>query len=1620
MKTKYSTDPRLNTAVIQWLCFIALLFSAALLHAQSANFTAAPPFVATNVGKPNVVIALDISGSMKAVAYADTSAGNWRRGLHDDFNPAYSYYGYFESDRKYSYAPSTDKQFFYEDGGGLWDGNFLNWLTMRRMDVVRKVLVGGKVRDRAGESIGGNTWFILEGQNEPLDYTFRKSYSNSAAFSPIGNDKEVLISEGAFSTTTGGGTSIVELSDKVEVGQLSIDRDISDASGDWHTVTFKNAYSTPPSVVATALSYNGSHQSLVRVKDVTLTDFKVRVDEWNYLDGNHTTEDVVFVVAAIGNHKISITDKDTGISSSYLVAAGTTTVSATTPRNSSFNSIGMGAFFPSQPVLFTGTTSFNDAMPVTTRVKNISTSSFEVAMQEERSQASNSHASELVSWIAIERAAGYSAYAGVAIEIDNTNNTFTEAWQDVSLTSDLFNDTPMVAINIQTTNGGDPVVARYGNGGVSKDGFDVIMEEEDSTGAGDLTHPAAEAIGYLAVEASTGYKIRLGLQAEPTGILQQNSASIRFGMAVYNYDHSRAPTSIYNGNSVHGGTFRACYPDTSKTVASRTNFDICLDTHVKSPLSNIVDVIEDHPLIWGTTPIAETLYDIKGYFAQHDFNRGTGNHTQWYNNGTEGTSGQRNSYEISDEWDPYYYSEFSTRLPCAKSFVLHFNDGAPYKDFDGSGHPTVANDGVGSFGREQVLDDLALELRQHDCRTDAGMTGHQDIISYYLYAALGEGEAFNDDSRRMREAAANGGFIDQNGDHLPTPSHPSNFNDYVVNGAGSCTPNEWDENGDCNPDTFYFASDAEELVNQLNAALESITARSGSGGASSVIAASRSGEGAVFNAIFRPSVTSQGDEVTWIGDVHALMIDDAGNLRHDDGDRILEDSDKYIDMCSYSDNETKEVRIKLSPTLASRPTAADFSTCASSKFDLDLFDLEYLWSGATWLANMTDAQAAETQRLYTSTLPGRYILTGIDTNGDRLVTSTEVTDFMPSTFDSSKAGLIANTEADAQNIVEYIRGKDIAGYRSRQLNGKTMRLGDIIYSTPTVAGRPAENLDLIYGSESYRKFFDQYRYRRQMVYAGGNDGMLHAFNSGWYNPETKEFTNAKGGGAAGSSINYELGAELWAYAPFNGLAHLEYLTRPSYGAVSSDHLYFVDLEPRIFDAKIFANDPDHPGGWGTVLVVGSRLGGGATTVDADLGAGVASRTLRSSYTIIDITNPDKAPKVLLEYSHPDLGFTSAMPTPIVTGTDSEGNGNWYLMLGSGADTNAAGFDEVKSTQNAKLFLLNLKSIVAGSTTVLETSFGSGGILTLNDNNSFISDLSSVDYGLDKFTTDAVYFGTVSGDNSAWAGKLYRMVIQESTGSTQKTVSTWTPAVMLDPGRPITAAVSMGTDNLQNRWIHVGTGRFFTQEDNLDNSVNYYYGLKESRTSTGAFSYNVASKVVDITATQVYAADAKLSSPPTLTPALDADATLTTLEKRMKQYSDTSSYVDGWQRTLLAGERNFGAATLFGGTLTYTTFDPVFDECAVDGDARLYILNGLTGTAGSPGIISQDENAIFNEYVIDLGSSPATSPSLHTGDGYESDNKANAIIQTSDGAITTVEETNQDTVRSGEVSWRQIQ
>ena len=72
------------------------------------------------------------------------------------FEPTKDYYGYFNSDYWYTYSSSGGRfsRSRLKSAGAKasteWDGNFMNWLTMRRVDIIKKVMTGGKQRQAAG------------------------------------------------------------------------------------------------------------------------------------------------------------------------------------------------------------------------------------------------------------------------------------------------------------------------------------------------------------------------------------------------------------------------------------------------------------------------------------------------------------------------------------------------------------------------------------------------------------------------------------------------------------------------------------------------------------------------------------------------------------------------------------------------------------------------------------------------------------------------------------------------------------------------------------------------------------------------------------------------------------------------------------------------------------------------------------------------------------------------------------------------------------------------------------------------------------------------------------------------------------------------------------------------------------------------------------------------------------------------------------------------------------------------------------------------------------------------------------------------------------------------------
>ncbi|MES2604462.1 MAG: hypothetical protein V4603_05955, partial [Pseudomonadota bacterium] len=463
---------------------------------------------------------------------------------------------------------------------------------------------------------------------------------------------------------------------------------------------------------------------------------------------------------------------------------------------------------------------------------------------------------------------------------------------------------------------------------------------------------------------------------------------------------------------------------------------------------------------------------------------------------------------------------------------------------------------------------------------------------------------------------------------------------------------EWDtrnvngvETPDGIPDNFFPITNPSQLSDNLSQVFEIITSRISSGTAAAVVANSSTGLGAVYQAYYHPQYTDAGGTtITWGGVLHSMFIDASGRFREDNGTPGKLDGpnvDYVVDIFydkTVNPNRTRFQRYTQSGSGQS-------ATLATSGTRADLSELGSIWNARDVLANISQTNLL-TQRSINpvngeysqDAATRRYMFTYVDspTAGTAgAVDSTEVVDFTDSNFDNSNGnnnyrylGLAA--PGDSAKLVKYIRGQDQTGWRSRLVDipgdgsttSKYWILGDIVHSSPLVVNPPSQRYDSLNGDETYEAFKIQYQRRRQMIYTGGNDGMLHAFNGGiWdapsetfktraWNPTTEQFD---------ASQSHELGAEMWAYVPMNLLPHLQWLKERSY-----PHVYYVDAPPQAFDVNIFASDATHPNGWGTILVVGMRLGGGNFPLDLT-GDGTTDKTMGSSIIILDITDPEKAP-----------------------------------------------------------------------------------------------------------------------------------------------------------------------------------------------------------------------------------------------------------------------------------------------------------------------------------------------------------------------------------------------------------
>lgn len=1021
--------------------------------------------------------------------------------------------------------------------------------------------------------------------------------------------------------------------------------------------------------------------------------------------------------------------------------------------------------------------------------------------------------------------------------------------------------------------------------------------------------------------AGDAYNIRVDAGVKQTGVIQEVGSRARFGLMVFDDD----------GTNENGGEIRS---DIGGNVVTMVN---AIEGMVATS--------------W--TPLAETVYEAARYFAQISPtpDLGTANFTVNVNN------------------DPYCYGNLNPPggetgcrnatqgrwVPCCQSFVIVFTDGQPTKDLaipagiqeyahtavnhpasNPATHHDVCSAYYGGSGSDpclangsHYLDDVAFWAHTTDLRPSTGniagineapntnrLSGPQSLNIYSFFA-------FGTGSSLLKDAAKAGGFKDKNGDGLPGPS-----------------ASEWDEDGNGVPDTYFESADAFALRSSLVAAITKILQESASGTSVSVLATSSGGEGAIYQAYFYPRVGVGLNEVYWQGYLQGLFFDFKGQLREDtnqDG-RLVLTEDKIIE--TYFDTNLAETRVNRYAVDASgnRTGAAE---------SIALSELKPIWEGGRKLADRD-----------LSTSP-RVIKTWVDGNGDGEVDAGEFIDFSTANETTLRRYLRTADATEGTNIINYIRGSAVSGYRPRESGTptKTWRLGDIIYSSPVSVGAPQEQFDVKYKDSSYTLFYEKYKNRRHVIYVGANDGMLHAFNGGFFHPgddpitglavEHGWFTQTPDGTGTGAP----LGQELWGFIPQELLPHLKWLTQTEYN--KTRHVYYVDGSPRVIDAQIFTEESDcgtslgssgciHPKGWGTVLIGSMRMGGGGISVDLNGNGNTTDPgedRFRSAYFALDITNPEAEPKLLWVFKDSDLGFTTGWPA-VMRLNGSSGAG-WYAVFGSGPTTykgeRLAGLPTTGNkfgqtiTEYGQIYVVNLKTGALLNKRATDNT----------DRYAFMGDPVVYDFPKNYFS-DIAYIGKGYGSTGAWSGKVYRLLTKGSADPT-----TWALSVLFNPTKPVLVKPSATLDASGRFWVYFGTGRFFSSgpsSDADDATSQAFYGIKES-SANGCWNRSLlnwksicptiaAADLLDVTSVSVSITGAVTCS----------GCGATTLTELINVIDNPTNEKAGWVLNLTGGERVLHEPTVLGGIVAATSYKPGVDICLPQGTNAVYALHYGTGAA----------------------------------------------------------------------------
>jgi type IV pilus assembly protein PilY1 len=1067
-----------------------------------------------------------------------------------------------------------------------------------------------------------------------------------------------------------------------------------------------------------------------------------------------------------------------------------------------------------------------------------------------------------------------------------------------------------------------------------------------------------------------------------------------------NADGGIIPPYAYVGHGV------CCDPTTTPCTPTATPCDVDSEctgneicaANVGDHSSGLIQSI-DNIVASSWTPFAEGFYNAMGYFSRsNDYPVPPAKATP--------TSRDFNFTNTPSSALRYNTSKNPSQIPCQKNNVLLITDGMSTADLNSQ------ETGMSSLYRALVTSNVGTDIHNYNSQCSYSGSTNLPVLTWLAknrniknpnldgVTALVGGDiqkvCTNDFSETCgSDADCGAGNTCTN---IPTRSSES-INTYIVYSGPSATTSSTL----CDPltlvtaaaknggTTIFEASNVSQLQSTLASAFDQVAARAASGTAASVLA---SGEGSGANlvqAVFYPHKRftysdNTFNEISWIGRLTNLWyyVDpfiNNSSIREDDGIATAGTNttpwmgDKTLHL--QTDLTHRDYIINMyydktaGVTKAHRWTDPNGNGVIGATVpDINFEDLGYLWEAGTLLWRRDPA----TRTIKTT------------------VTGNTLTDFTAA--NAATLAPFLNT-SETTTIINWVRGQDFPNLlrprtvkiESVDSTPRVWKLGDVVNSTPRLLSWQAlNNYYRIYGDTTYgdsgtlesaadiNSFVTTTAYKKRgMVFAGGNDGMLHAFKlgtlrltwSGQGATEKARLEDPDTGALCNSSISSPTcGQELWAYIPKNVLPYLQYMADTGYC-----HLNSVDLTPFIFDTSISGtpNTTRAAGSWKTVLIGGMRFGGACKNMGVACSGGGTDCVKNpmngvgySSYFALDITNPN-SPILLWNFSDPSLGFTTTGPAVVRINSQTAGvsdgnstNGNWFVVFGSGPTGPISTTDHQflgRSDQNLKIFILDLAKPVADAW-ALNTNYW---VKDTGIPNAFAGSIMGATLDIDKdYQDDILYIPYVKkASDGTWTdGGVGRLVTNDNPND-PGTNWAWSP--LIDGIGPVTSAVGKLYDAAHgNLWVFFGTGRYYyVQNTGSDDpsGQRYLFGIKDPCvTSTGLD--------VSCTSSRAFCANGCTNSGCTLpTTCGDLTNVMDTANIPTPDTADSGSF-NGWYISLdpagaytyspdvstnFTAERQITDPLAASSGVTYfTTYKPFTDLCQLGGKSFIWALQYNTG------------------------------------------------------------------------------